>query len=207
MYKIYDVGEGRITGVYQIKNKINGKSYVGSSINIRSRFSNHMNRDSRRYYWRDFYKDVVKYGRNNFEFIILEECNKEDLLTREKYWYDKIKPEYNFDIPTEQPFKLNSVKKLAKETDRYKQSIINRKTLYNTEKYKNLFSQIQNKRKRKVDMYKNNVLICSFDSLSDAARYIDNNTDYKGKNKVSKIKEVCDNKRSNAYSYVFKYKV
>lgn len=194
-------------GVYQIRNKINGKSYIGSSVNIAGRFSNHMNRDARKYYWRDFYKDVLYYGKCNFEFVVLEECDKDKLIEREQYYYDLIKPEYNFTRPIENPFKSKEINKLAHSTERYYESIKTRKERYNTSYYKNLFSTIQNKRKKAVNIYKNGNFVISFDSMSDAARYIESNTDYKGKNKVSKIKSVCDGERPTAYGYVFKYKV
>lgn len=38
---------------------------------------------------------LIKYGRDRFDWIVLEECSKEDQGAREMYWIDKIKPEYN----------------------------------------------------------------------------------------------------------------
>ena len=196
-----------ICGVYQIRNKINNKSYIGSSVNISGRFSNHMNRDARKYYWRDFYKDIMYYGQCNFEFIVLEECDKEKLIEREQYYYDLIKPEYNFTRPVKSPLLLKEINDLAHSSERYYKSIENRRRNYNTLYYKKLFSSIQNKRKKPVDIYKDDNFIISCESLSEAARYIENNTDFKGKNKVSKIKAVCDGERQTAYGYIFKYKV
>ena len=63
-----------------------------------------MNRDSRRYPNREIYKDVFKYGYENFDFEVLEECNKESLLEREQYYYDQILPEYNEFKPVENLF-------------------------------------------------------------------------------------------------------
>lgn len=203
----YNLRKGVITGVYQIINKINGKSYIGSSVNIRCRLSNHMNRDARKYYWRDFYKDVKYYGVINFEFKVLEECSAKTLIEREQYYYDLIKPEYNFTRPVENPLKLDVVQKQAHSTEKYHNSIITRKERYNTKYYKVLFSNIQNTRKKPVEMYEGEFLIKDFESLSEAARYLDENTNYKSKNKVSKIKAVCDGERKSAYGYIFKYKV
>lgn len=194
-------------GIYQIRNKINNKSYIGSSVNISSRCSNHMNRDARKYYWRDFYKDVIYYGQCNFEFIVLEECDKDKLIEREQYYYDLIKPEYNFSKPIENPFLLKEINDLAHSTERYYKSIERRKRNYNTLYYKKLFSSIQNKRKKPVNMYKDGKLINTFESMSEAARYIELNTNFKGKNKVAKIKSVCDGERKTAYGYIFEYKV
>ena len=192
-------------GVYQIKNKVNGKSYVGASTNVSSRFSNHLNRDARKYYWRDFYKDILSYGKINFECILLEECKKEDLLEKEQYYYDLIKPEYNIVRPCEKMFNNETVRELGKTSDNNKLAIIKRKQLYNNTYYKKLFSDIQNKRKKPVQMEFGNIVL-NFESLSECARYVDDITSFKGKNKVSKIKAVCDGERPRAYGFKFKYK-
>ena len=193
-------------GVYQIRNKINNKSYVGSSKNVSARFRNHLNRDAKKYYWRDFYKDVLKYGKINFECILLEECSESELIEREQYYYDKIKPEYNIVRPCYEILKNKMVRHLALNSDKNKIAIDRRKDLYKTDYYRNLFSTIQNKRKKPVIMLKNNTVVMEFESLSDAGRYIDSLNKYKGKNKISKIKAVCDGKRKTAYGYLFKYK-
>lgn len=40
-------------------------------------------------------KALLKYGYSNFSLEILEYCNKEDVLLREQYYLDLLKPEYN----------------------------------------------------------------------------------------------------------------
>lgn len=202
---IYNI-KNNTCGVYLIRNKLTGKSYVGSSTNVSHRFSNHLNRDARRYYWREFYQDVLTFGKINFECILLEECDKEKLLEREQYYYDLIKPEYNVVRPNECNFKNKTIKILSKNSDRYKKAIEKRKIDYNNEYYKKLFSNIQNKRKKPVNMYLDGILIKEFESLSACANYITIHTNFKGKNKVSKIKAVCDEQRPTAYGYEFKYK-
>jgi len=42
---------------------------------------------------------LVKYGYSNFSFEILEYCNKNEILVREQYYLDTLKPEYNI-LPT-----------------------------------------------------------------------------------------------------------
>ena len=49
------------------------------------------------------------------------------------------------------------------------------------------------------------LVIKTFECLRDASRYITENTNYKGKNKTSKIKAVCDGERTSAYSYQWEY--
>ncbi len=80
-------------GIYIIKNKINGKSYVGQSRNIPHRWADHRwsanNKETL------LTKDFRKYGIDNFEFIVLEKCPLEMLDSREIYYIEKIMPEYN----------------------------------------------------------------------------------------------------------------
>jgi group I intron endonuclease len=40
-------------------------------------------------------KALLKYGYSKFKLEILEYCNKNDLITREQYYLDLFKPEYN----------------------------------------------------------------------------------------------------------------
>ena len=83
-------------GIYKIQNKINNKCYIGQSINIDRRWKEH----KRKYYFEDtkFYRAIRKYGLENFEFSIIEECSPEDLDERENYWivyYNTIEEGYN----------------------------------------------------------------------------------------------------------------
>lgn len=80
-------------GIYKITNKINGNCYIGQSINILSRWSRHKygykNEDTR------LYRSMRKHGIENYEFEIIEECEKDCLNERELYWINNIKPKYN----------------------------------------------------------------------------------------------------------------
>lgn len=83
-----------MTGIYVFTNKINGKKYVGQSIDIAKRYYQHsvnsFNCNSAGYN-SYFYKAIRKYGFLNFSFEILEECDKTKLNEREKYWIDLLK--------------------------------------------------------------------------------------------------------------------
>lgn len=78
-------------GIYKIENLLNGKSYIGQSIEIEHRFAKHKCAKD------DFYihRAIRKYGVENFSFKILEECNLEELNEKEKYWikyYNSLTP-------------------------------------------------------------------------------------------------------------------
>lgn len=80
-----------MTGIYKITNMINGKSYIGQSVDIHRRWrmeiadSNNVNNHSYDY---PLMKAFRKYGIDNFKFEIIEECNNEELNQRETYWID-----------------------------------------------------------------------------------------------------------------------
>ena len=80
-------------GIYKITNKINNKSYIGQSNNINRRFSEHrcINPETNK----TLKLAYKKYGIENFEFSVLEECELEELNEREKYWIATLKPQYN----------------------------------------------------------------------------------------------------------------
>lgn len=81
-------------GIYKITNLINNKSYIGQSIDIQKRWKKHQSATD------DFaiHQALRKYGVDNFEFSILEECEQSQLNEREIYWinvYNSIKYGYN----------------------------------------------------------------------------------------------------------------
>lgn len=80
-------------GIYKITNKINGKSYIGQSINIERRFREHKYISSETN--QSLIKAYKKYGRENFEFEMLEKCTLENLNQREMFYIKTLKPQYN----------------------------------------------------------------------------------------------------------------
>lgn len=70
-------------GIYKITNKINNQSYIGQSIDIENRWSQHIKGKSSN---KDLHNDIIFYGVENFIFEILEQCKKEELNEKEIYW-------------------------------------------------------------------------------------------------------------------------
>lgn len=86
-----------MTGIYKITNKLNGMSYIGQSVNIAKRWKTHCNGNSTSL----IHKAIFLYGKDNFSFEVLEECKKEELNDRERYWihfYDTYNNGYNLTL-------------------------------------------------------------------------------------------------------------
>lgn len=63
------------------------KMYVGSTNNFQKRKSRHLNDLKKgKHHSKKLQKSWIKYGENNFSFIILEEDIIENLIEREQYW-------------------------------------------------------------------------------------------------------------------------
>lgn len=82
-------------GVYRWINKISGNTYVGSSINISVRMYTYFSLRSLAKSNRPIDRALLKHGFSNFSLEILEYCNEDNVLKREQYFIDLLKPEYN----------------------------------------------------------------------------------------------------------------
>ena len=87
-----DVSQNNISGIYKIENLVNGKIYVGQSVNIKKRWKDHKyylrhNLHQNRYIQRAWNKQ----GEENYSFSIIEECDKELLGEKESYYINLFK--------------------------------------------------------------------------------------------------------------------
>lgn len=80
------------SGVYIITNRIDMKQYIGSAFNVQTRFAEHKRGCKSNLHLKNA---IMKYGIENFEFDILEECNPENCIGIENYYLELFKPEYN----------------------------------------------------------------------------------------------------------------
>ena len=78
------------------RNLIDSKIYIGSAVDLRKRFSRYFSLQHLSCYSTMYiYKAILKHGHSNFSVEILEYCDPADLLKREQYYIDLLKPEYN----------------------------------------------------------------------------------------------------------------
>lgn len=85
--------ENKICGIYKIENKVNGKIYIGQSINIPRRWRQHRTTAvdlAKEEYDYPLYRAIRKYGLENFDFSVLEYCEPKDLDEKEKFYIKKF---------------------------------------------------------------------------------------------------------------------
>ncbi len=76
-------------------NNLNGKTYVGSAINLSKRLGSYFNEKELNKNPRPIQDALLKYGHLNFTLEILEYCSKAKLLEREQFYLDLLIPDYN----------------------------------------------------------------------------------------------------------------
>jgi group I intron endonuclease len=93
------------SGIYMFTNLINGNRYIGSSNNLSNRLINYYNIN---YLKRNICMRIslalLKYAKENFSLEIIEYCEPEQCIEREKYFIKLLSPEYNIvQDPTKNP--------------------------------------------------------------------------------------------------------
>ena len=90
------------SGIYLIRNTMNGLVYVGQSFNINSRISCHKNLLKKNKHCNDYLqKHYNKYGKESFVFEPIERCPKSKLDEREVYWiahYNSLKRSHGYNL-------------------------------------------------------------------------------------------------------------
>lgn len=86
-------------GIYKFTNKLDGESYIGQSVDIKRRYNQHKNRYDNNNHKTPmentyFHSMLRYYGFHNFDFEILEECDKEILDKKEKYYISLFNTQY-----------------------------------------------------------------------------------------------------------------
>lgn len=78
------------SGIYKIQNKIDGKFYIGSAVCLKRRWMDHRKLLRKaKHFNRHLQFAWDKYGESSFEYLVVEECSKEDLIKTEQSHIDK----------------------------------------------------------------------------------------------------------------------
>ncbi len=81
------------SGIYKITNLKNGKFYIGSSKDIEFRWSEHKKHLNGNYHINKKLQNAWSfYGKEHFEFTIIEIINECDLLVKEQFYLNMFKP-------------------------------------------------------------------------------------------------------------------
>ena len=88
------------SGIYKIRNKINGKYYIGSAKNINYRWITHRKLlKSNKHFNRHLQSSWNKHGKENFDWVIVKQfpntITKNELLLAEQKYLDIVKTERN----------------------------------------------------------------------------------------------------------------
>jgi len=92
--KIFEENKNK-SGIYRWVNKENGKSYIGSSVNLTRRFYQYYNSKYLLSTNMIICQALLKYGYSTFSLEILEYCEVKDVISREQYYLNLLQPEYN----------------------------------------------------------------------------------------------------------------
>ena len=91
------IGTSTVTGIYKITNQVTKECYIGQSVDISKRWKDHakcgLGIDTPA--GNKLYKAMQTYGIWNFSWEVLEQCSKDLLDEKEKYYID-LYDSYNF---------------------------------------------------------------------------------------------------------------
>lgn len=211
--------------IYVITNNVNGKQYVGQTAStIEERWKEHLKAKNRNNFGhRPLYHAMKKYGIENFSIEQLEECSIEDVSLREIYWIGKLdtyKNGYNATIggdgKTLYDYKTISekYKELESETEtaiffNCDRGVVKKSCkLYNVPvKSSGQIAKENNGKSIIMCDLKTHEPICSFQDMSDAARYLINQgiTTADVKNISCNIGRVANGQRKSCYKYFWKF--
>lgn len=77
--------------IYAIKNRVNGKVYIGSTLNFENRFHRHRtDLQSGTHHSRYLQRAWDKYGKSAFSFFVLETVSSKCMLSREQAHLDRV---------------------------------------------------------------------------------------------------------------------
>lgn len=206
-------------GIYLIRNLINGKVYIGKSVNIYKRIMAHrcsLTAKRKKEENSHFIAAWYKYGADAFEYIVLQECSINNLQQRELYWitvYDSLNPikGYNKRLDSSGgmiPHEETKLKLRKASTKRYsdpkeREKVGNRTKAFwknNPDKKKEMSQNVKltkQKKYRFLQLHEDGSLIRVYDSIEEI---IKENPNYKWQN----IYSVCNGYKKRIYGYKWK---
>lgn len=162
------------SGIYLIKNILDDKVYIGSSINLKDRRYKHFWMLERGIHDNQHLQNSYnKFGEENFKFEILENCEYNLLVEKENYYIEKYKSidsEFGFNLAKVTESRRNNLNEIVKKN-------LSKHNLNKNGNF-NKFRLIE------IETDKIN----EFDNLVDAANYLIDNGFSKGKKRSVRMK-------------------
>jgi group I intron endonuclease len=119
-----DIGSA---GVYQITNAVNSDRYIGSSVNIWTRWKTHTSRLRKSNHCNSYMQRAWdKYGEENFTLTPLILCERFELERYEQLCLDALKPEYNVTLDVSAP--MRGMKFSKEHRDKIAKALIGNKS-------------------------------------------------------------------------------
>lgn len=146
----------KIKGIYKIENKVNGKVYIGESLDIERRWNEHReDLDNNKHHSFKLQNDWNKYGEDNFKFEVIKEIDKDMnsfismfalYVYEDKYikQYDSFNNGYNCEMSLDKV--LSGEKKISAEV-KTKDKDMMRKVLDNINKNNGIYIQSEKAKK------------------------------------------------------------
>lgn len=211
--------------IYEIINDVNGKKYIGKTeFDINKRFAEHCNDAFKeRNENRPLYRAMRKYGVEHFHIQLVEETDNPE--EREIYWIEEKQTfsngynatlggegkrylDYDLIIRTyNEVLNILETAKICKVSTKSVSNILNENNI----NIKSSYDILKERLRKSVGMYDietHSILIKSFLSTGDAARYLienKNTTSSKVDRVTAHIVQVCNDKRQSAYGYFWRY--
>lgn len=207
-------------GVYKILNKVTNESYIGSSINLKKRKSDHFYLLKQGKHGNSHLQNSYKkYGIENFDFSVLEFCEPDECLIIEQKHINQTKPKFNINpiagnslgvkhkketiekIRNSQKGKIKSEETKRKISEKNK-GIYRRKKMseLSDEEIKSYRNKSGFVKKRKVVLQFSlgNELIKEWESLQEIKRNLNFHPIH--------ISRCCNKKRKTAYGFRWEFK-
>lgn len=214
LHRKRDLGK---SGIYAIRNILNNKVYIGKAKCIYQRMHDHVSKLNKKH--KDENEHLINawhlYGRDNFEYIVLEylPLNPELIKQRELYWqrvYKACNREYGYNFREDSETGMichdETRKKMSRtHTERFKNPLERAKCSHdfwkkNPDKLKEMSEKVSDLNiKYYIDQYdkKTNNFIRRWDSIKEVMK---ENPTYKKHN----IYAVCSGEKPSMYGYIWK---
>ena len=198
-------------GIYKIENQVNQKVYIGQSTNIATRWRRHRSEANNLNNSYPLYRAMRKYGLENFSFEIIEECSREDLDSRERYWIKKFDSYYNgynstlgghskrgYSLSESFKEKCRNRRHTQETKQRMSISAKGRKPSTDTLLKMRESAKGNSRRNKAVLLFINGVPMKEFNSVKEAALYNNIST--------SQMSRLCSGKRNSTTDQIWRYK-